>query len=114
MMPVSNVARTIAFYERLGFKVGHSVTANAQDGPNWAWLYSGDAHLMINVSEEPIEASHASTGLWVYVRDVAGAHAYVTGQGMDVSEISYPFYNRGGEFHVHDPDGYAVFIAHAD
>ena len=100
--------------QQLGFKVGDSVSANEQDGPNWAWLYSGDAHVMINELDEPIEASHTSTGLWIYVRDVAGAHAFVTARGIEVSEISYPFYNRGGEFHVHDPDGYAIFIAHLD
>jgi catechol 2,3-dioxygenase-like lactoylglutathione lyase family enzyme len=114
MMPVTDVRRTIAFYKQLGFKVGNSVTPDGGDAPSWAWLYSGGAQLMINASDEPIDASHASTGLWVYVPDVAAAHAYMTEQGIDVTEISYPFYNRRGEFHVHDPDGYAVFIAHAE
>lgn len=114
MMPVTDVPRTIAFYQQLGFQVGNSVTMEGAEKPNWAWLYSGGAHVMINESEEPITASHASSGLWVYVHDVAGAHAFLTKRGVEVTEISYPFYNQGGEFHVHDPDGYAVFIAHAE
>jgi catechol 2,3-dioxygenase-like lactoylglutathione lyase family enzyme len=114
MLPVSDVPATIAFYELIGFKVGNSVTAESEDKPNWAWLYNGDAHLMINQSPERIEATHASGALWVYCADVVAAHAYLQAQGLDVGEISYPFYNPRGEFHVHDPDGYAVFIAHAD
>lgn len=114
MIPVSDVPAAIAFYEQIGFKVGNSVTAEGQDKPNWAWLYNGDAHVMINQSPEPIEATHASAALWVYCPDVAAAHAFLKARGLDVGEISYPFYNPRGEFHVHDPDGYAVFIAHAD
>jgi hypothetical protein len=53
MLPVTDVTRSVAFYEQLGFRVGNT-------------------------------------------------------------HVNYPFYNPRGEFHVHDPDGYAIFIAHAD
>lgn len=76
MLPVSDVPATIAFYELIGFKVGNSVTAEGATRPNWAWLYNGDAHVMINQSPEPIQ--------------------------------------QRTPVHVHDPDGHAVFIAHAD
>jgi catechol 2,3-dioxygenase-like lactoylglutathione lyase family enzyme len=114
MIPVSDVSATIAFYEQIGFKVGNSVSADGSDKPNWAWLYNGDAHVMINQAPEQIEATHASASLWVYTADVVAAHAFLKERGLDVGEISHPFYNPRGEFHVHDPDGYAVFIAHAD
>jgi catechol 2,3-dioxygenase-like lactoylglutathione lyase family enzyme len=114
MMPASDVSATIAFYEQIGFTVGHSVAEEGSDKPNWAWLYNGDAHVMINQAPEPIEATHASSSLWVYCKDVVAAHAFLKERGLDVGAISYPFYNPRGEFHVHDPDGYAVFIAHAD
>lgn len=114
MLPVSHVPRTITFYEQLGFKVGNTHAPEGQTDPVWAWLYNGDAHLMINQSEEPVQATHGSGALWVYCRDVPATHAWLKARGIDVDEISYPFYNPGGEFHVHDPDGYAVFIAHTD
>lgn len=114
MIPVTNVNRSIAFYEQLGFRVGNTHTPEGQNAPVWAWLYNGDAHLMISNSGAPVEATHTSVGLWVYHEDVSAAHALLKDRGLDVGEISYPFYNPGGEFHVHDPDGYAVFIAHTD
>jgi catechol 2,3-dioxygenase-like lactoylglutathione lyase family enzyme len=114
MLPVRDVTRTIAFYEQLGFKVGNTHTPDGESAPVWAWLYNGQAHLMINRAEGSIEATHHSAALWIYSKDVKAAHALLESRGLEVGEISYPPYNAGGEFHVHDPDGYAVFIAHAD
>jgi catechol 2,3-dioxygenase-like lactoylglutathione lyase family enzyme len=114
MLPVTDVARSIAFYEQLGFAIGNSHTPDGQDAPVWAWLYNGRAHLMINQADGTIEATHHSAAFWIYSRDVKAAHAALAARGVDVGDVEYPFYNTGGEFHVHDPDGYAVFIAHAD
>jgi catechol 2,3-dioxygenase-like lactoylglutathione lyase family enzyme len=114
MLPVTDVARTIAFYEQLGFRIGNAFTPDGASGPAWAWLQNGQAHLMINRAEQPLEATHDSASLWLYTADVKAAHALLQSRGLDVGEVSYPFYNQGGEFHVHDPDGYAVFIARAE
>jgi catechol 2,3-dioxygenase-like lactoylglutathione lyase family enzyme len=112
MLPVTSVQRTIAFYEQLGFKAGHTHTPDGLAEPVWAWLYCGDAHVMINQSEAPVQVDHGSAALWLYARDVQGALAQLQARGLDVGEISYPVYYPGGEFHVHDPDGYAIFVAH--
>ncbi len=114
MLPVTDVPRTIAFYEQLGFEVGNTHTPEGERAPVWAWLYNAQAHLMINRGDGPIEATHHSAALWLYSKDVEAAHATLAARGLDVSDIGHPPYNAGGEFHVHDPDGYAVFIAHAD
>ena len=114
MLPVPNVARAITFYEELGFKVGNTHAPEADGVPVWAWLFNGQTHLMVNQSDGPIEATHSSASIWLYTKDVEGAHQTLKSRGMDVGEIERPFYNPGGEFHVHDPDGYAVFVAHAD
>lgn len=87
MLPVTNVPRTIAFYEQLGFSTGNTHAPEELTEPVWAWLYC---------------------------EDVTATHALLKSRGLDVGEISYPFYNPRGEFHVHDPDGYAIFVAHAD
>jgi catechol 2,3-dioxygenase-like lactoylglutathione lyase family enzyme len=113
MFPVTNVALAIEFYHKLGFQTGNSHTPEGADKPVWAWLHSGKAHVMVNQSDHPIEATHHGVSLWLYIADVKAAHESLRTLGMDVSDIDYPFYNPGGEFHVHDPDGYAIFITHA-
>ena len=114
MLPVSDVPRTIRFYEQLGFRVGNTHTPDGQANPVWAWLYCDDAHVMINQAEKAVDATHESSALWLYSADVPAMHAFLQSRGCEVGEISYPVYNPRGEFHVHDPDGYAIFIAHAD
>ena len=114
MMPVTDVARTIEFYEKLGFKVGNSHAPEANGIPVWAWLFNGQALVMVNQSDGPVDATHRSASIWLYTRNVKATHEILESRGVDVSDIDYPFYNPGGEFHVHDPDGYAVFVAHAD
>lgn len=114
MLSVTDVKRTIGFYEQLGFTVGATHAPEGDSDPVWAWLYNGRAHVMINRSDQPVEATHSSASLWLYSRDVSAAHALLKSRGLDVGDIGYPPYNSGGEFHVHDPDGYAVFVAHAE
>lgn len=114
MLPVTNVPRTIAFYEQLGFSIGNTHAPEALAEPVWAWLYCGKAHVMINQAEGPIEVDHSSAALWLYCEDVAVTHALLKARELDVGEISHPFYNPRGEFHVHDPDGYAIFVAQSD
>lgn len=112
MLPVTDVTRTIAFFEQLGFKVGNAHTPEGLTEPVWAWLYCGGAHVMINQSEEPVHVNHGSAAVWLYCKDVKAVHALLQTRGLDVGEISNPVYNPDGEFHVHDPDGYAIFVAH--
>lgn len=114
MLPVTSVPRSIAFYEKLGFNVGNSHTPERASDPFWAWLYSGSAHLMINQADGPIQATRHSASIWIYTRDVESAHAALQSRGFEVGAVDYPFYNPGGEFHVHDPDGYAIYIAQAE
>lgn len=114
MLPVTSVSRAIAFYETLGFAVGNSHVPEGSTEPSWAWLYNGKAHLMVNQADGPVSATHHSASLWVYAKDVVATHAALRARGVDVGEVEYPFYNPRGEFHAHDPDGYAVFIAAAE
>jgi uncharacterized glyoxalase superfamily protein PhnB len=47
-------------------------------------------------------------------RWIQPCHPTLGPRGLEVGDIAYPPYNTGGDLHVHDPDGYAVFIAHAE
>ena len=114
MLPVSDVKRAMAFYQQLGFSVGNTHAPDDASDPVWAWLYCGGAHVMINLAERAIDVTHGSAAVWLYCADVNAMHALLKARGLDVGEVSYPFYNPRGEFHVHDPDGYAIFIAHGE
>ncbi len=46
-----------------------------------------------------------------FTPDVAAKHAELQAAGIEVSEITFPFYNPRGEFRLSDPDGYGLFIA---
>ena len=41
MAHVASVARSIGFYEKLGFELRNAFTPLEQDKPTWAWLQSG-------------------------------------------------------------------------
>jgi hypothetical protein len=69
---------------------------------------------MINLAAHGIDATHESVACWLYCQDVEATYKMLQARGLDVGEISHPIYNPRGEFHVHDPDGYAIFIAHAE
>src|SRR5690606_19732518 len=101
------------FHRQLGVEVGGTHTPEGLSAPVWAWLRRGGTHMMINRAEAPITATHASASVWVYTKDVQSAHAALRSRGLDVGTIDHPPYNPRGEFHVHDPDVYAIFIAHA-
>lgn len=47
---VESVPRSVQFYRRLGFEVGHSHTPPGEIEPTWAWLASGGARLMVGSS----------------------------------------------------------------
>jgi catechol 2,3-dioxygenase-like lactoylglutathione lyase family enzyme len=112
MLPVTDVQRTIDFYEQLGFQVGNRHAPEGETRPVWAWLYCGNANLMLSLNGKAVEATHDGAAIWLYCKDVVAMHESLKSRGLDVGEVSYPFYNPRGEFHVHDPDGYAVFISH--
>ncbi len=109
---VESVSRSVQFYRRLGFEVGHSHTPPGESEPTWAWLASGGAHLMVTRASVPVIASQQAILFYIYCDDIDGFHSALRGADVDVSRIQYPFYNPRGEFRVTDPDGYILMVAH--
>jgi catechol 2,3-dioxygenase-like lactoylglutathione lyase family enzyme len=74
MLPVTNVARAIKFYEQLGFRTGNTHTPEEADSPVWAWLHSSQAHRLLHTSTEQRfnEASSGKPGRPMPERDVPG------------------------------------------
>lgn len=109
---VSDIARSIAFYEHLGFAVANAVTPDGEAEPSWAWLSSGEAHLMITTACDPILADQQRILFYLYVDNVNDAHAASSAAGLQPGPITTPFYAPRGEFRLADPDGYTLVITH--
>lgn len=108
---VSDVERTIRFYSDLGFKVTNSVVTDGTTTPVWAWLRSEKADLMVGRASEPIDPSQQAVLFYLYYDDIKQTRATLIGLGHDAGAIAYPFYMPGGEFRLHDPDGYVLMLA---
>ena len=112
MAHVADVARSIDFYKLLGFEVKNTVE---NDGNlQWAWLQNGQASFMIARSARPMNPGAQDVLFYLYAPDVASYRNDLQGKGVRVGELRYPFYSPRGEFRVDDPDGYALFVSHAD
>lgn len=112
MVFVSDVERSIEFYRHLGFEVGNTFAADEGTRPTWAWLYSGQAQVMLAAANGPIAAEQQRVLFYIYTDDVPAARASLAEVGLDPGEITTPFYAPRGEFRLVDRDGYVLMITH--
>jgi catechol 2,3-dioxygenase-like lactoylglutathione lyase family enzyme len=112
MVFVADVERSIEFYRHLGFEVGNTFAADNAPKPTWAWLYSGDAKLMLAFASHPVVAEQQPVLFYIYTDDVPTARATLDDAGLGPGEITTPFYAPRGEFELIDPDGYTVMVTH--
>lgn len=113
MAHVMDVAGSIEFYEKLGFGVFNT---HANEGQlQWACLaLDGVPQLMLTRSSRPMNPGAQDVLFYLYARNIAEYRQQLRAQGIAAGELEYPFYSPRGEFRVTDPDGWALFIAHAD
>lgn len=109
---VADVERSIAFYRHLGFEVGNTFAAEDSATPTWAWLYSGNAQLMLAAASEPVVADQQRVLFYIYTDDVAAARSALSEAGLSPGAITTPFYAPRGEFRLVDPDGYVLMVTH--
>ncbi|MGH9853420.1 MAG: VOC family protein [Blastocatellia bacterium] len=109
---VAGVPRSVAFYEHLGFSVANSFTPPDAEVPNWAWLESDGAQLMVAGAGEPVVPEQQAVLFYLYVEDVAAAREALAAAGLNPGPITTPFYAPRGEFRLVDPDGYCLMITH--
>jgi len=108
---VRDMLASIAFYEKLGFSVSNSVTAEGEQAPNWCWLTSEKAGLMLATRSDPACGGRQGVLFYTYCDDIDATHALFAERGIAVGPITKPFYNPGGEFEIRDPDGYLIWVA---
>jgi catechol 2,3-dioxygenase-like lactoylglutathione lyase family enzyme len=104
MLPVANLARTIAFYEKLGFKV-----EQRRDDWGWAMLCLDDCRVMVDRSIN-VDARAPRLGvLYLYFDDLGELHRRVRQSGLSVPEPEVTFYGMT-EFRLDDPDGNRLWL----
>jgi catechol 2,3-dioxygenase-like lactoylglutathione lyase family enzyme len=99
---VTDLERSIDFYETLGFTVGERYE---QEGwLLWCRLRRDDAELMLALASDPVHDHGQGVLLYLYVDDLDAIDA-----DAPVVEIDTPRPAR--EMRLIDPDGYVVMVA---
>jgi catechol 2,3-dioxygenase-like lactoylglutathione lyase family enzyme len=112
---VTDLGRSIAFYEQVGFSVRNEL----RDGDvlRWAFLTTpspepNDAagRLMLGLADAPVDPRQQGVLFYCWSPDVAQLRHDLLAAGVEVSEIEHPSYMPAGEISVTDPDGYLLVI----
>lgn len=123
---VYDIARSIAFYAKLGFELIDS-KADPHARIFWAYLRGDRAELMLGSASGPIDADLQSVLLYMYSKDVQGLRTHLLTQGLrDAGEytghrtaddgpsavhtVAHPPYMPAGELRITDPDGYVILV----
>lgn len=132
MAHVTDVDRSIRFYEHLGFHC-HKRLVDGAGKAFYGALASGLAELMVTQASGPIKAEEQAILFYMYSPDIqslrmqliergvrdggkfdptspAQANTPVQSSSPVVFEPTYPFYMENGEIRLHDPDGYVILV----
>jgi len=109
---VSNMRRSLAFYELLGFTIGDSFAPDGE--PVWAALESVSAALMLALAEEPIDAGAQGVLFYLYARDLEGLRDHLVFHGLTPGVIVDGTPGPKQEMRLTDPDGYVLMVAQID
>ncbi|WP_030934589.1 VOC family protein [Streptomyces sp. NRRL B-24720] len=104
VLPVSDIDRTKAFYEAVGFRL--DVDSTASDDFRAVHFTPPGSECSIIFGEGMTSTAPGTTqSLYLIVTDIEEAHAELTGRGIDVSEV---FHDAGGLLHHGHDVGNAV------
>lgn len=104
MQPVSNLAASVAFYEKLGFQVD-----DRNDEWRWARVSCGDCSIMLDESINSHSGLPRGAVLYLYPDDIGAFHRAVRENGLAVPDLHTTFYGMT-EFRIEDPDGNRLWI----
>ena len=109
MAHVADVASSVSWYAKLGFVAEHTWTPEGKP-MQWAYLRNGGAELMLVRSDRPLNPGAQDILFYLYANGVAAYRVSLIAQELRLSEISYPFYAKHGEFRIDDLDGYCLLV----
>ncbi|MFI1470540.1 VOC family protein [Streptomyces wuyuanensis] len=98
VLPVSDIDRAKAFYEKVGFRLDVDYTANEHFRVVHFTPPGSECSIIFGEGMTPI-APGSIQGLYLIVSDIEKARAELTDHGIQVSEI---FHDGGGLFHGHE------------
>jgi catechol 2,3-dioxygenase-like lactoylglutathione lyase family enzyme len=122
-VPATDQARSIAFYEALGFE--KRADSPWGDGYRWVELYPQGSPTGISlVPPHPTHPTGAQTGIILNTDNIDAAHAHLKAAGVDVDDhiarVGSPTEIRIGAvqlagpvppmFYLRDPDGNALLV----
>jgi len=109
LLHVSEIERSIRFYELLGFQ---TVDTDRAQPLGWARLHCEGGAVMFLRAEEPVDQCARCFMLYLYTADLVALRAHLMENGITVPPIQTPVYMPSGEVTISDPDGYRVFVGH--
>ena len=107
MLPVRSMAASVAFYERLGFRV-----ERRNDEWGWAMLALDDCRLMVDQSINRHPDVPRQGVIYLYPDDVTAYHRQLRANGVTVPDLDGTFYGMT-EFRLADPDGNQLWVGQA-
>ncbi|MDX6718841.1 MAG: hypothetical protein QOJ63_1095 [Solirubrobacteraceae bacterium] len=106
---VADVARSIAFYELLGFV---ATDTHLHDGVlDWAALRSAGAELMLARAGEPVHPGLQAVLFYLYADDLQALQQHLRAHGVGVGAICDGSPGPRREMRLRDPDGYVLMVA---
>ena len=104
MLPVRHLSASIAFYEKLGFRV-----EQRREDWGWAMLAFDDCRLMLDRSINVHPSAPRDGVLYLYPDDIQAFHARARANGLEIPGLEQTFYGMT-EFRLEDPDGNRLWI----
>ncbi|HSP33020.1 MAG TPA: VOC family protein [Thermoanaerobaculia bacterium] len=110
LIHVRNVPASVAFYEKLGFRLAYSHKEEKETEISWALMQSGGAQIML------ARATEAERGIVtaLYANDVDAKHKEIVANGVNPGPLEHPFFRPRGYFRLEDPDGYVLNITYPE
>jgi hypothetical protein len=109
---VSDIERSIAFYERLGFDVQSTYKPGGRLVS--VALENATARLMLAQATAPIDPDAQAVLFYLYARDLAALRKRLLAFGVSAGEIRNVAPGPEREMRVTDPDRYCLMIAEID
>jgi catechol 2,3-dioxygenase-like lactoylglutathione lyase family enzyme len=106
---VSDLPRSIAFYELLGFELGDTYEVDGE--LRWAALQHAHARIMLERASAPIDPHQQAVLFYLYAEDLDGLRDHLIAQGLRVGPIRDGRPGPEREIRISDPDGYCLMIA---
>src|SRR5947209_3267949 len=89
LLHVSDVERSIAFYQKLGFELGKEPGRNEQGVASFAWLQRGQAsQIMLTLTGRPLNPGAQDVIFYLYVDDMPAYREQLIERGVEVGEVS--------------------------